>query len=41
MGLYSVQFKFKTETDLYSLAKAKTTVSALEVGFFPFLSSYE
>ncbi|CAM6084521.1 unnamed protein product [Calypogeia fissa] len=28
---HSVQFKFKTETDLYSLAKAKTTVSALEV----------
>ncbi|BBN19375.1 peptidyl-prolyl cis-trans isomerase B (cyclophilin B) [Marchantia polymorpha subsp. ruderalis] len=27
----SVQFKFKTETDLYILAKAKTTVSALEV----------
>ncbi|KAJ7562782.1 hypothetical protein O6H91_03G084400 [Diphasiastrum complanatum] len=26
-----LKFKFKTETDLYSLAKAKTTVSSLEV----------
>lgn len=28
---HGLQFKFKTETDLYSLAKAKTTVSSLEV----------
>lgn len=26
-----MQFKFKTDTDLYALAKAKTTVSSLEV----------
>ncbi|KAG0602485.1 hypothetical protein M758_10G017100 [Ceratodon purpureus] len=28
---HGLQFKFKTETDLYSLAKAKTVVSSLEV----------
>lgn len=29
--VHSLQFKFKTETDLYAIAKAKTVVSSLEV----------